>query len=130
MGCMVLKNCGASENPKQMWKCAELYFSSHNNIARWLGVNLGRTADTIAKSDLPKVNVRPFYRKFKSGSSETIHYMHARAHFILNSYHTKILQGSRKPQTYVQTLLSKPQQYGEIVGGLSRPDREHICEIR
>ena len=49
-------------------KCAELYFSSHN-IAMWLGVDLGRTANTPAASDGPKVHakvdVRAFYRKFK-----------------------------------------------------------------
>jgi hypothetical protein len=38
--------------------CAELYFSSHNNIARWLGVDHGRTAITVAKSNGPKINVR------------------------------------------------------------------------
>ena len=67
-------------------KCAELYFSSHNNITRWLGVNLGRTADTHAKSDGPKVNVRPFYRKFKSGSSETIHHLQRTPYFKIASY--------------------------------------------
>ena len=51
--------------------CAELYFSSHNNIARWLGVDHGRTAITVAKSNGPKINVRTFYRKSKSGSCES-----------------------------------------------------------
>jgi hypothetical protein len=37
---------------------AQLYFSVHNNITRWLEVrvDLGRTANTVAKSGEPKVN--------------------------------------------------------------------------
>jgi hypothetical protein len=99
---MVLKNCGASENPK----CAELYFSSHNNIARWLGVDLGRTANTLAKSDGPKVNVRAFYRKFKSGSSETIHYrfMHANS--------CRFIHACQLPQLLLMVMRACVSGYG------------------
>ena len=48
--------------------------------------SLGRTADTLAKSDRPKVNVRPFYRKFKSGSCETIHHLQRALYFKIALY--------------------------------------------
>ena len=69
-----------------MYGFKKLYFSSYNNIARWLGVDLGRTANTLAKSDGPKVDARAFYRKFKSGSSETIHYVQRALYFKTASY--------------------------------------------
>ena len=78
---------------------AELYFSSHNNIARWLGRDVGRTANTLAKSDGPKVSVRPFYRKFRSGSSETIHYVQRALYFFfLNSIIPKYCRASENPK--------------------------------
>ena len=44
------------------------------------------TADTLAKSDRLKVNVRPFYRKFKSGSCETIHHLQRALYFKIALY--------------------------------------------
>ena len=38
------------------------------------GVDLGRTANTPAKFDRPKVNLRAFYRKFKFDFFKAIHY--------------------------------------------------------
>ena len=41
----------------------------------WLGVDLGRTANTRAKSDGRKVNVRALYRKFKFGFFKATRYV-------------------------------------------------------
>ena len=65
--------------------CRTLLFKPQQHY-KVVGVNLGRTADTLAKSDRPKVNVRPFYRKFKSGSCETIHHLQRALYFKIALY--------------------------------------------
>ena len=129
---MVLKTAGLQKTRN---KCAELYFSSHNNITRWLGVNLGRTADTPPKSDRPRVNVRPFYRKFRSGSSETIHCLQRALYFKIASY--KNTAGLQKPpnicaNSIVQTTTIMRCSWGLISVGprthLRNPmDQKSIC---
>ena len=84
-----------------------------------MGVNLGRTADTLAKSDRPKVNVRPFYRKFKSGSCETIHHLQRALYFKIALYqNTAGLQKTPNicSNSIVQATTILPGSWGVDLG--------------
>ena len=51
---MVLKNCGASKNPKKMCTPQDFTFQATTTLQGDWGLTRGRTANTPAKSDGPK----------------------------------------------------------------------------
>ena len=111
-------------------------FTSQAN-AQWqggcmLGVDLGRTANTLAISDRPKVDVRAFYRKFKSGSSGTIHYLQRALYFkIASCQNTAGLPKTRNicSDSFVQAITILRGGWGLISAG-PRTHNHDTCEIR